>query len=550
MRKFLVPLCVAVGLVAMGGGGGAWAADNVQAQLDQLKQRISELEAVQKKLDELKKQVADLESEQKKKPIEDLQRQITEVKTHDANDNIKWNIDFRTAYERVDHSMGSGMLPTGTYNMAIPAAYGYGMFAPAGKSDSDNALWTNKLILGMSAQPTDNLVFHGALGVYTVFGQDNMNMTSMFQDFDWYATQKPQHDAVLRLREAYFLYMGNMGPVPYTASLGRRPSVDGFTTNLREDNPYPSSPIGHNINMEFDGGSFKADLEKVTSISGLYAKLCLGRGFSNTLGMYSMSNQYNFNAPYGDDGQNPDMDLVGLLMQFYDNGQYKIMGNIFQGWNMMGMGLDINMSDPSAMSGTYTMSPNGFHDVGDMSGVALSLQVNGIGNSVSDFLDDTIFFVSFAGNRTDPSNTTVNTLNGSTAMASGFGFGGEGMLGSTDNETGYSIYTGVNVPGFFAEDRFGLEYNYGSKYWRSFTYGEDTLAGSKLATRGHAYEAYYTFPIVKKILSGEIRYVYMDYNYAGSDTFFGQTGNPDGMMDMMPYVESASDIRISIRYRY
>ena len=61
MRKFLVPLCVGVGLVAMGGGGSTWAADNVQAQLDQLKQRISELEAVQKKLDELKKQVADLE---------------------------------------------------------------------------------------------------------------------------------------------------------------------------------------------------------------------------------------------------------------------------------------------------------------------------------------------------------------------------------------------------------------------------------------------------------------------------------------------------------
>ena len=141
------------------------------------------------------------------------------------------------------------------------------------------------------------------------------------------------------------------------------------------------------------------------------------------------------------------------------------------GWNMMGMELDIAMSDPTAMSGTYTMSPNGFHDVGDMSG-------------------------------------------------------------------------------FFAEDRVGLGYNYGSKYWRSFTYGEDTLAGSKLATRGNAYEAYYSFPIVKKILTGEIRYTYMDYNYAGSDNFFGQTGNPDGMMDMMPYVESASDIRFSIRYRY
>jgi len=550
MKKILVPLCVMAGMVTMGAGTGARAADNVQAQLDQLKQRIVELEEVQKKLSDLKKQVADLESSQQKKPIEDLQRQITEVKTHDANDNIKWNIDFRTAYERVDHSMGSGMLPTGVYNMSIPAEYGYGMFAPAGKSDSDNALWTNKLILGMAAQPTDNLVFHGALGVYTVFGQDNMNMTSMFQDFDWYATQKPQHDAVLRLREAYFLYTGEMGAIPYTASLGRRPSVDGFTTNLREDNPSPSSPIGHNINMEFDGGSFKVDLEKVSNVSGLYAKLCLGRGFSNTLGMYSMSNQYNFNAPYGDDGQNPDMDLAGLLMQLYDNGQYKLMGNVFQGWNMMGMGLDIAMSDPTAMSGTYTMSPNGFHDVGDMSGWALSLQVSGIGNDINTFLDDTIVFLSFAGMQTDPNNATVNTLNGSDAMASSMGFGGEGMLGSTDNESGYSIYAGINIPAFFTKDRFGLEYNYGSKYWRSFTYGEDTLAGSKLATRGHAYEAYYTFPIVKEYLTGEIRYVYMDYNYAGSDTFFGQTGDPDGMMGMMPYVESASDIRFSIRYRF
>ncbi len=550
MKKFLVPLCIGAGMIAMGGGTNVWAADDVQAQIEQLKQRITELEGVQKNLGELKKQVTDLESTQQKKTIENLQRQITEVKTHDANDNIKWNIDFRTAYEAMEHKMGSGMLPTGVYNMSIPAAYGYGMFAPAGKSEGDNAVWTNKLILGMSAQPLENLVFHGALGVYTFFGQDNIDSTSMFQDFDWYATQKPQHDAVVRLREAYFLYMGDMGSIPYTASLGRRPSVDGFTVNLREDNPYPTSPIGHNINMEFDGGSFKVDLEKVTDLSGLSAKLCLGRGFSNTLGMYSMSNQYNFNAPYEDDGKNPDMDLAGLLMQFYDNGQYKLLGNVFQAWNVMDMGLDIAMSDPTAMSGTYTMSSNGFHDVGDMSGWALSLQVNGVGNDINNFFDNTIAFFSLAGMRTDPNNATVNTLNGSEAMADNMGFGGEGMLGSTDNETGYSIYTGVNMPGFFSEDRIGLEYNYGSKYWRSFTYGEDTLAGSKLATRGSAYEAYYSFPIVKKILTGEIRYTYMDYDYAGSDTFFGQTGNPDGMMDMMPYVESASDIRFSIRYRY
>jgi hypothetical protein len=38
--------------------------------------------------------------------------------------------------------------------------------------------------------------------------------------------------------------------------------------------------------------------------------------------------------------------------------------------------------------------------------------------------------------------------------------------------------------------------------------------------------------------------------YAGSDLFFGQTGNPSGMMGVMPYVTSASEVRASLRYRY
>ncbi len=129
-------------------------------------------------------------------------------------------------------------------------------------------------------------------------------------------------------------------------------------------------------------------------------------------------------------------------------------------------------------------------------------------------------------------------------------FAGKGMLGSQDKETGYSYYVGVNMPGFFENDRIGIEYNHGSEYWRSFTYGEDTLAGSKLATRGNAYEVYYNLPLVNKNLTAQIRYTYMDYDYAGSDMFFGQTGNPAGMMGVMPYVDKAQNIHLSMRYRY
>lgn len=535
MKKFIAPLLVGAAL------SSAFAADDLAKEVAALKAQMAELQGAQAKMN-----------------IDALRAQVTEIKAHDAGDNIKWNIDFRTAYDVVDYKIGAGAVPS--YDMSGGLA---GMFVPKAASKSDNSLWTNKLILGMSAQPADNLVFKGSLGVYKAYGQTNIQQSTMFQNFDWYGTQKPG-DSTIKLREAYFLYFGDMGDIHYSASFGRRPSVDGFMTNLRADNENPASPVGHNINMEFDGASFKFDLDKVTGISGMYIKLCLGRGFSETTGSYS-SFDGSFNPAYVKDGQNPNMDLAGLLMQFYDDGQYKIMANVFTGTNMMGIGNDI-VVDMTDMS--YTMASNGFHDVGDLSGFSLSLQINGIGNGISDFLDDSIFFASYAVSKSNPNNAVVNrflaldpadqaALNAALGgMMGGLSaeqvanFMGQGMLGSTSKETGSSIYTGFQFPGFMEGQRVGLEYNHGSKYWRSFTYGEDTLAGSKLATRGDAYEIYYILPIVKKNLTAQLSYIYMDYDYAGSDMFFGQTGNPSGMMGLMPYVDKAYNIHASLRYRY
>lgn len=478
MKKFIAPLLVGAAL------SSTFAADDLAKEVAALKAQMAELQSAQSKMN-----------------VDALRAQVTEIKAHDAGDNIKWNVDFRTSYDVVDYKVKSG-------------------------SDVSNGIWTNKLILGMGSQPAENLVFKGALGVYKAFGQNNIGATSYFQGFDWYGTQKPG-DSTIKLREAYFLYFGDMGDVHYSASFGRRPSVDGFMTNLRADNENPASPVGHNINMEFDGASFKFDFDKLTGISGMYAKICLGRGFSQTTGSYSSNGAGGFAPGYVDDGLNPNMDLAGLLVQFYDNGQYKVMANIFKGWNMMDL-------DAVAMgAGRFE-----FLDVGDMTGGSLSLQVNGIGNGINDFLDDSIFFLSYAYSKTDPKGSH---------MIPGLGMGTE-MLGSSDSETGYSYYAGLQLPGFMAGQRVGLEYNHGSKYWRSFTYGEDTLAGSKLATRGDAYEIYYTLPIVGKNLTAQLSYVYMDYDYTGSDMFFGWTGTPMPITAGM--VESASNIKASVRYRY
>jgi uncharacterized protein DUF3373 len=104
---------------------------------------------------------------------------------------------------------------------------------------------------------------------------------------------------------------------------------------------------------------------------------------------------------------------------------------------------------------------------------------------------------------------------------------------------------------------FGIEYNHGSKYWRPFTYAEDTMIGSKVAARGDAYEVYFTEPLIDDILSFQVRYTYIDYDYSGSNGFFGSsTGTPYTMEEAIlggaggQVIDKAQDLRVYLRYRY
>ena len=80
------------------------------------------------------------------------------------------------------------------------------------------------------------------------------------------------------------------------------------------------------------------------------------------------------------------------------------------------------------------------------------------------------------------------------------------------------------------------------------------MAGSKLAVRGDAYEAYWTQPIIGKIFTMQVRYTYLDYKYTGSQAFFGDFGTPLSMAKAkangMDPVSTAQDLRVYFRYRY
>jgi len=131
-------------------------------------------------------------------------------------------------------------------------------------------------------------------------------------------------------------------------------------------------------------------------------------------------------------------------------------------------------------------------------------------------------------------------------------------------ETGTSYWVGAQLP--IVEDGvLGLEYNHGSEHWRPFTYAEDTMVGSKLAARGDAYEVYFTYQLTEA-LSAQFRYTQIDYEYTGSQGFFGTTsggsakisdikagaaaGDPGSIAMLPSIVESATDARFYIRYRF
>jgi len=490
--------------------------------------------ALKNELNELKAQIAELKKNQEAADLATIAKQIKELKVRTGGDNLKWDVDYRASYDYV------------RYQMAGNAAWGQ----PANTA-ANSALLTNRLILGMKAAPTKELSFIGKLSYNKAFGDtanhSQSNTQPGYANFDW-VTNENATDNTVKVKEAYFIYFGDAGPIPYTASVGRRPSYDGLPGNLREGNADANSPLSHLINVEYDGASFKFDLDKVTSIPGMYFKLCMGKGLTNAKQRFQMDG-----TDYTKDNtKNGDVDLAGFIFVPYDDGQYSVHSMFFKAHNMIGftqadlnnygavmMGQDPNNSYAPFASAydrqvALSMFAPSFHNVGNLYGGTVMAMANGIGNGWSNFLDNTTAFVSYAFSKTQPN--------------------GNGMLGSPEGRFGSSWWAGVQMPAVFTKDgKIGIEYNQGSKYWRSVTYGEDTMIGSKLAARGKAWEGYYTQPLAKN-LDAQIRYTHISYDYTGSNSFFGAEGAPMTMDEAVANgqnpVKSASDARAYIRYRY
>ncbi len=502
----------------------------------------SDLRAMKVEIAKLKAEVSSLKKSGSPAKIKKLTKKINTVKAHDANDNIKWSADLRTSIDSINYDMADG------------------------SDRSKNDLMSTRLWLNMAYAPDKHNIFMGQLAFNKAFGADFGNDSGRprgfgMDTFDWITNEALTGDS-LKVRQAFWLYLGDNffgADIPWTFSVGRRPSTNGFLANLRDDDA-AQSPLGHTINVEFDGLSSKLDLSNVTGVPGMSFKICMGQGSTNAAPVFS---RFDSTAYSNEGDQLEDIKLAGFIFEPYNDGQFIVKTTAFRAFGLPGyssteFGAAMGAQVPATvLGGSYTRDITGaivgynpaMSTVGDMDGAAISVLVDGLTDE--GYFADAKVFGSFAWSKTRPN--------------AGIDAGGQPntMLGSTDSETGTSYWLGAQVP-VTEKGKFGLEYNHGSKYWRSFTYGEDTMIGSKIAARGNAFEAYFTYQLTDA-LSAQLRYTKIDYDYTGSNGFFGRGGTPMKISDvkmgaamgdpqaqaMLPFiVESAQDARFYLRYRF
>ncbi|MFV0596256.1 DUF3373 domain-containing protein [Shewanella sp.] len=551
----------------------------------------NEVQADTQKMAELKQQLADITEQ-----LDELNSRVDKTERHTSLDRLEITGDFRTKAHSLHYrdvvwnpaikvnfndfgakamSGSFGMpndpnSPLGQMMQANPdlaAAFQNGMLqgvmpyvlAQQHIQDIDNDIfYTTRLRLNLKAKVWDNVSFAGRLSMYKNWGDSTgVQVFDSWRSFTMDGTSSGNTSGDwLRVERAYFDWKKINGSEFYL-SIGRRPSTYGPPSHYRENELRGGTPSGHLVNFNFDGATLGYNLGEITGVEGQVVRFCYGQGFESQWG----------NGEMFGDIVTKDTHLGGFNIDAINDGTNFLQFTLF-GAKDINDGFKGTMAFPTQLAGIF--APTMYQDMQKFdnfnfvtrvqpSGVIGDMYLGGIGFAREE-ANDIKWFASLGWTRAEP--------NGNAGM-----FGGmlsdavfEAELNSTgteiimvpktsdDTETkdGYGIYVGIQIPAPYG--KFGLEYNYGSKYWTPFTQAQDDPIGSKLATRGHVGEAYYIFDINPKMFI-KLAGLYYDYEYTGSGTPVGAPQKIDEVLagsaySMLPVVDKAFDVNASLTINF
>lgn len=454
---------------AAAGAGG----QTVAIPVEDYKAILQRLDTLQKRVDQIEKAespsgkaAAAAMPSKLAKDVENIFDTLDKVETKTLKDRINLGAELRT---RVD-SFKLKDDPT-------PALMG-----GIGAVDHNDNYWTNRFRLNMDAEIRKNLLFTGRLTAYKNFA--SLNADANVNDAN---QAHVPGDSSIKLDRAYVDWTPEGMPFPLALTFGRQPVAEGPPSELKENrlrqSTYPS--------LLFDG-----EADGVVATIGLERYL----GWKNSGLRFAWNKGYQDSGTtsYLDNGANP-YDDINVYAMFFETEIPGVRDSL----------LVLSALEATDINGMGS----GAGKIGDMSLFGVHAQANNVADSGFDI------FLSTGMNKTDPNGNV---------------FGPVGLLNDdgTSKHTGWSVYTGLryNIPYKpWNNPKIGFEYNHGSEYWASFTWGPSELY-DKLGTRGDAYDFYYLQPFNDNLF-GRLGYTHIDYDHGTAMRVFGEPGDSSAELD-------------------
>lgn len=399
-------------------------------------------------------------------------------------------------------------------------------YSPTPASDFDNdTMWTNRLRINLRAKATEDVEFKARLAMYKSWGMENNPVDYQYNvgngggpfmlnslSFDGNSTRQPTDNA-LRVDRA-FMNWNAIGGSPVWFSIGRRPTTDGPPTQFRMGvDERLATPVAY-MDYPFDGASLGYAYKSLFGIEDFPGRVrfCYGRGFES--------------GPQDNDNSLNDVDFAGLSWDVYSKDDRFFSVQSFSAFNMFNVPDNVTFGNPleyAFWSQASAADKGKYYDPMDPSKNLILDRAN-LGNI---YHTDAVYT-----SKVENLNYFL-TAGWSRTKANGMDEMGTSLLGSwwaePEDKDGYSVYAGVRYDIPESPFKVGLEYNYGTKNWISFTPGNDDLYAAKLATRGHVVEAYGIWNIpageaISRFGKAFMRlgFQHYDYDYTGSGFWLGE----------------------------
>jgi len=470
-----------------------------QAKTQKLEKELKSLKAEHKKTLELlagmkkdnsSSNTADIEAD-----IEDIDERLEIVETRSFTDKIKLGLGMRVEMNNY----------TNTY-----------------ADDSDytaNDIWRTKLNINMKSKIADNLKFTGRLSMYKNWGDSTARNTN----YDSMQGRKPD-DSTVYVERAYLDWTINPGSsVPFILTLGRQPSSDGPSYQIKEDMSRKGTYDALAADGAADGIVMTTNLNSI--ITGTSFRIAYGT--PNVLDNEAYSaQQMDYNGK--DSSTFESTKVTGYFLE--KTCPSLSFGSLLQIYYMDANYLDANPQLLDPTNNYQSIDKN----VGDMDLVGAMVEFTKIGGSFD-------IFAHYSHNTMKPNGQTVD-------LSSIGGSATTGLLtstsGDTEEKTGNAYWLGTRYA-VTKDWKIGAEYNKGSKNWFSFTSGaNDPL--NKLATRGSAVEIYVS-KAVNKNANIRVGYVDINYDYTGSGSHLGTPMEIDTLPDAYKsqIIEETSNLYIT-----